>query len=348
MVLNFTNEYYKSKAFESNRVKNKNDNYTIYDSFLILIKDINILDLENLCNLIKIYYGDKNISKEEAYLLTQQKDIPGKIKFDESVKKVIYVLANECIEKQKTLGNNTIMEGKINTSSWISHSIFESRLMGQFAEKLNLDVNKAKKLGLLHDIGRKKTHSFEHTIKGFELLIDENFQDEAIGCLTHSFLGGGRCASNEQAEPGFYVDENGNPNFKSGTIKDDVTLFLENYKYTKYDILLNIADLMASDKGIISPLDRIIDIASRRKSFDSANRSYFLAELTNYLLIILNELHVKIPSDLQYKVKADKNTTLEEITKKFEEASNLFFDVYKKFIDQETINDSFNMNNIKI
>lgn len=83
--------------------------------------------------------------------------------------------------------------------------------------------------------------------------------------MTHSFVNGNRCANNEPAEDGFYVDDTGNPRWEENTAKDDITKFLENYQYNEYDNILTIADLMATDKGIVSPFDRIEDIATRKK-----------------------------------------------------------------------------------
>ncbi len=328
MKLMFKNDYYKQKAFElslSNNDKKRNY-HNVFDAFLLLIKGIKISDLNNLCILIKEYYN--NISINEAYLLTQGESIPNKIVFNDSVKENIYLLAKKCIESGKHLGNNTINDGNINTSSWISHSLFSSILASQLANAIGLDSKKIESIALLHDIGRKQTHTFEHTIRGFEMLIDANYETEAIGCITHSFLGGGRCSSNELAEPGFFVDDNGIPHFKDGAFKDDITIFLENYKYTMYDIILNITDLMATDKGIVSPMDRIKDIESRRKSFDPANRNFFLAEFTNYLVLILKIMERPVPKVLENKLYAKKGISTDEIMEKLKIASDLFYNEY--------------------
>ena len=177
----------------------------------------------------------------------------------------------------------------------------------------------------MHDYGRKFDHDFSHTIKGFEELVDLGWYNEAISCLTHSFLNGGRCCNNEQAIEGFYVNDNGNPHFNDNTPKDDVTLFLENYRFGEYDVILNIADLMATDKGILPPHKRIADIATRR-IIDPTNRAYFLAELTNTLIEFIRRTDFNI--DEIKCIKANKNTALEDIQKYFKTTSEYFFTVY--------------------
>lgn len=185
--------------------------------------------------------------------------------------------------------------------------------------------------GILHDYGRKITHSFEHVTRGYEKLVDEGWENEAVAALTHSFLNGGRCASNESAEEGFYVDEKGNPDWRPETEKDDITLFLENYKYSKYDDILNVADLMATSSGIVSPYDRIQDIATRRK-LDPTNRGYFLAEFTNKLIEFLKESGAEIPENMQREIKATPDVSIVELNERFKIASEVFFNYYKENI----------------
>lgn len=333
MSLYFINNYYKEKALKDAK-KEHTSEHSVEDAMFLLIEGVNREDLSNLCELIKQHYKNEEtsieLSTEECYKLTQGMSINDKVEFNEEVENIIYNLAYKCIESGKTLGNKTIMDGKINTSDWIGHSLFEGKLAGQLAKKSGLDVARATKLGILHDYGRKTIQNFDHVIRGYEALSDKGWDAEAIGCLTHSFLAGGRCASNESAQEGFYVDDEGTPCWKEGAPKDDLTVFLENYNYTKYDIILNIADLMATSYGIVSPSERIADIATRRKKFDPANRAYFLAELTNKLTEMLEDIGGEVKQDMKNKVKASKGVTLEEITQKFERASELFFDEYQK------------------
>jgi hypothetical protein len=79
---------------------------------------------------------------------------------------------------------------------------------------------------------------------------------------------------------------------------------------------------MASDRGILSPIDRIYDILSRRGDLDKApNRVYFLTSFYNTLLWYLDSIDVK--TDFNY---LDFNKlTLEEIYKYLENISNVFY-----------------------
>ena len=86
---------------------------------------------------------------------------------------LIEKMAFACVEEGINLGIKTTADGKINTSSWISHSINVSKVCACLANKLKLDINTAKILGLMHDYGRKYNHSFGHIIHGFEKISRE-------------------------------------------------------------------------------------------------------------------------------------------------------------------------------
>ena len=324
MKLNFENDYNRKEAFENSKKSNYENNNTSEDAFLLILKDIKKEDLSNLITLIQQTFIKKynlNLTEDEAYEITQRDGL--KLEY----KKLLLELAYKCIDNGQHLGNNTILDGKINTSSWISHSLFEGRLCSQLALKDGLNPETAQKIGILHDYGRKYTHSFEHVIVGFEKLIDLGWNAEAIACLTHSFVNGNRCANNEPAEDGFYVDDAGSPQWEENTVKDDITKFLENYQYNEYDNILTIADLMATDKGIVSPFDRIEDIATRKK-LDVKNRAYFIAEFTNKLNEFMGKVY-KNNSKNEEPIKATKDVSLEQIMKKFKTVSDEFFEEYK-------------------
>ena len=327
MKLYFSNDEYRKKALSTLNVEKSK--HTVGDAFLLITKD---LPKEDLSNLISIMEKELNLPLDICYKMTQNE-----VSVNDITKSKIVELAYKCIESGKTLGEKTINNCKINTSSWISHVLYEGKLAREFAIKLGVDPATAQIQGILHDYGRKITHSFEHVTKGYEKLIDERWEKEAISCLTHSFLNGGRCASNEQAEEGFFVDENGNPCWKDGTDKDDITIFLENYKYSTYDKVLNIADLMATSQGIVSPYDRIADIATRRK-LDSTNRGYFLAEFSNTLVDILEKTGGKIPETVKEPIKATPNLNIEEINERFKAVSDIFYTHYKSNIAKQKNN----------
>lgn len=53
---------------------------------------------------------------------------------------------------------------------WINHSICVGNTAGKIAEKLNLDINYAKTLGYIHDIGRAIGDGKGHVINGTTIL----------------------------------------------------------------------------------------------------------------------------------------------------------------------------------
>lgn len=332
MKLYFSNEKYKEKALGVHKFEKSN--HSVGEAFMLLIKDVSKEDLSNLTEMIKEHFTLEDLSLDDCYNLTQGKSTKG-IEVNEELKSTMVNLAYECIENGKSLGEKTINDGKINTSSWMSHVLYEGKLAKELALKLGIDETTAQIQGILHDYGRKVTHSFEHVTRGYEKLVDEGWEQEAVSALTHSFLNGGRCASNEQAEEGFYIDENGNPAWKEGTEKDDITLFLENYEYSKYDDILNIADLMATSNGIVSPYDRIQDIATRRK-LDPTNRGYFLAEFTNKLVEVLKETGAELPENMQTELKATPDVNIEELNEKFKSVSDIFYNFYKENISLDS------------
>lgn len=331
MSLYFKNADYTKRALEDAK-KQYVDRHSVIDAFFLLIENAEPGDLSNVCELIQRHYHSMQLSIKECYDLTQGIGAKNLVLTDD-VKHVIYDCAYKCLEIGKHLGNRTIMEGKINTSDWMAHCLLEGKLAGELAAKMQLDVARAQKLGILHDYGRKISQDNNHITRGYEELSDKGWNDEAIACLSHSFLAGNRCAWNDSPEDGFFVDDDGVPQWEVGTQKDDLTIFLENYEFSVYDDILNIADLMATSAAIVSPAERIADIATRRKKFDPRNRLYFLAELCNKLIDMLRNIGGKIPEDMLEKVKAKKGVTLEEITVKFERASELFFEQYQKIAE---------------
>ena len=305
-------------------IKKNNMNFHSYiDSFFMLIHGLDYEMLSVLCDKIylnfNLLYGNDSITREKCYELTQKLDL------NYEIKKMIVDIACECINNGMYLGTKT--SSNFNLSSWINHSYYVSSCCSDLSKMVGIDSEKAKTYGLLHDYGRKLDYKFDHVILGFQELYNLGFKDESVACLTHSFVNGGRCCNNERAVSGFYVDSLGNPQWKNDASYDDITLFLNNYQYNDYDIILNIADLMATDKGIVSPYDRIKDIATRRE-LDVTNRGYFLCEVTNVLIDLLKKANL-LDTDINY-IKASEGTSLEYIENYFKQVSNYFYVSYKQ------------------
>lgn len=327
--MKFSDDKYKKLAL-SIKTTDLNKIHSPEEAFFLLINGFEKHNLDNLLTYIMNYYLELNpelgLTLDNCYELTQN------LNLNKSEKAIIYNLAKKCIKDGKTLGTHTNEEG-FNTSSWLNHCINVSQACRELAIHSNLDYQIAETLGLIHDYGRKFDHRFNHTILGFEELAKLGWIDEAIACLTHSFLNGGRCSNNEPAVEGFYVDKNGDPKWKPNTDKDDFTLFLESYTYSPYDYILNIADLTATGKDIVPPHVRVADIATRR-NIDPTNRAYFLCDLINTLIKLLNDSNNNT-KNFQY-IKATPDKSLEVIGKYFIEVSNEFYDTFFSHRNKKT------------
>ncbi len=131
---------------------------------------------------------------------------------------------------------------------WIKHSICVGNSAGKIAEKLNLDVDKAKTLGYIHDIGKGVGPFFEHVMNGFNYIKSLGFDEEYANiCLTHSYL-------------------NNDVNCTAGGIPRDIpfrTEFIKNHEYTIYEKIINLCDLMC--KNVNMTLEkRLVEIMIRR------------------------------------------------------------------------------------
>ena len=100
-------------------------------------------------------------------------------------------------------------------------------------------------------------------------------------------------------------------------------------------MILNIADLMAKSKGIVSPQERIAGIAARRQ-LDPTNRTYFLAETINMLNNYL-KITSFIKNDIE-KVKATKNIPIEDMNSLLNSTSKLFFISYNQMVKKREQN----------
>ena len=324
MKLNFSNNDYKNKAIKtiSNSIKDIRS-LSRENAFIILIHGISFENLENLCSSV----ADKlNITIKDAYNIIQHPN--------NNIKHIIIESAYELLKNNKHMGEKYTVDNKFNLSSWISHSLYEAQASENIASMLSINSEFAFCYGLLHDYGRKFSHNFDHVIIGFEQLSDLNLCKYAKGCLTHSFINGERYCNNEYIDNGFEV-KNGKVLLNNKYKKEDIYEVLQSSNYNLYDDILNIADLMATDSGIVSPEKRVSDIAKRRNNIESSkNRCYFIASLSNLLLKILNIYGTKL--NIEYMDIGNNN--LEEIKDKFIIISNLFYNEYNRFLANQKEN----------
>ncbi len=306
MSLNFSNQDYLKKASNLLRKPESECSLTREDALLLLLKDLKAEQIDNL----------NELTSKEGIDLSDSENL------SDSEKKCIYDCAFKLLGNKKHLGNE-IINGKFNSSAWISHSLWVGRQCADFAKKMGLNPNQAEVIGMLHDFGRREIHTIAHVTRGFELLSDMGYKMEALGCLTHSFVNGGRCASNETSEEDFYVSPEGIPCWEDGAHKDDITLFLESYSYDDYDRILNLSDLMATSEGILSPYDRILDIATRR-TIDPTNRGYFLAELINLIAYITDKSNMACDLRKYANIRFNEGKTIDEMMEILKEISSRF------------------------
>lgn len=322
MNLNFTDEEFKNYALATKSVDYENGR-SAADALLFVINGLGYDELDNLCNELVKEISGYDLSLEDAYMLTQGKSVDGII-FNDDIKETILNAAISTLEKYGNMGNK-IVNG-FNTTAFISHSLYEGLCASNLARIKGLDPDTAMKLGILHDVGRRETHTFNHTILGFERLIKGGFTSEAFVSLTHSFLShdkdgvkmGGRSANCDLPLDGFYVNSLGNEVIPKDNY-DDMAYFLDSYEYNDYDFILNIADLMATGKGIESPYDRVTDIRTRKPG--GINNAYFLCSFMSCMSDILG-------------IEFDKNNVFLDIntlTNMFKEMSDTFISYFRTY-----------------
>ncbi len=136
--------------------------------------------------------------------------------------------------------------GKTPHDGWIDHSICVGYAAGVIANALNLDEEKAKTLGYIHDIG--KLIKFEgHVMEGYNYLKELGYDDCYCNvCLTHSYLNNDvNCTQGEPSNIPFRTE------------------FIKNHEYTIYEKVINLCDLMCM-KNVVTMEKRLIDVISRR------------------------------------------------------------------------------------
>lgn len=140
------------------------------------------------------------------------------------------------------------MEKDAQDTGWIYHSICVGNSAGKIAEELGLDVDKAKTLGYIHDIGKGIGEFSSHVMGGYKYMKELGYDDEYANiCLTHSYL-------------------NNDVYCTAGGIPDDIpfrTEFIKNHEYTIYEKIINLCDLMCT-KVNMTLEKRLIDIMVRR------------------------------------------------------------------------------------
>lgn len=153
---------------------------------------------------------------------------------------------------------------KLNNGRWIEHSKRVGEAASRIAEKLGLESEKAKALGYIHDIGKRFGKEIQHTAKGYEFLLEEGYDEEYANiCLTHSYLN-----NDINCTAGGYPDPHG----YGYSLR---VSFLEKYEYTLYDKIINICDLMCTNR-FMTIEKRMMDLYLRRGVY--GNTVYHIKE----------------------------------------------------------------------
>ena len=137
---------------------------------------------------------------------------------------------------------------KMENTGWIDHSICVGNSAGKIAGSLGLEVDKAKTLGYIHDIGKGIGEFKEHVMNGYKYIKELGYDDEYANiCLTHSYL-------------------NNDINCTAGGFPKDIpfrTEFVKTHEYTIYEKIINLCDLMCTNVNMTLE-KRLVDIMLRK------------------------------------------------------------------------------------
>ena len=137
-------------------------------------------------------------------------------------------------------------QAEIKPGKWVTHSVYTASIAKVIAEKIGIESKKAFTLGLMHDIGRSLTDGqFRHIYEGYRFMLDCKLPECARVCLTHSFP-----VQNVYS----YV---GKLDVDQETIHACQKL-LEEIKYTEYDMLVQLCDALATERGMIHLEERFV------------------------------------------------------------------------------------------
>ncbi len=151
---------------------------------------------------------------------------------------------------------------------YIEHSLVVGEAASRIAHELNLDSDKAKTLGYIHDIGKRNGFPFDlHDIQGYEYLLSLGIDEEYANiCLTHSYLN-----NDIDCVAGGYIDPN---SYKYEFRKE----FIKNHNYSIYEKIINLCDLMCTNEFLMLE-ERLVDLITRKGAHK--NTQYHIIEAKN-------------------------------------------------------------------
>ena len=157
--------------------------------------------------------------------------------------------------------------GKLESDMWIEHQICVGNTAGKIAKSLGLGEDKEKALGYIHDIGKrygiKERGALVHGYKGYEYLKELGYDEEYAGiCILHSYLNNDiKCLADITDKNGFEYEIQKN--------------YVENHKYTDEEKIINLCDLMCTNK-VLTMEKRLIELLVRHGVFE--NTQYHIKE----------------------------------------------------------------------
>ena len=239
--LEFTQAYYSVIDKNPDMLKIINPILNSYSKEVItpLYIRLSVLEIKN------IY---RNFPKDRFWKSTFKKNIVVNI----SLKDAYDLLTKDIITKEEDL--------YLPQNRWILHSIYVSEAAKRIASVLNLDINKATILGLLHDIGRRRNHN-NHPIEGYKYLNSLGFLEEAKICLTHSFI-----------DNDITITAGGGP--KNQDVYVFINSFLQNNEANIYDNIIQLCDLFCLETGFTTIEKRILDISTRKGVNDNSKEHF--------------------------------------------------------------------------
>lgn len=192
---------------------------------------------------------------------------------------------------------------KLNPGSWVLHSKKVGEAASRIAERLNLDSDKARAMGYIHDIGKRFGINVVHTVEGYQFLKDLGYNIEyADICLTHSYIN-----NDINCTAGGYPS----PKYKKYEFRKK---FIKEHEYSIYDKIINICDLFCTDEFVT--IDRrLIDIYTRRGVYD--NTVYHIKETT------------KLKRELEDKMGCGLYSLFPEIMNNFKKKHNNLYYEFK-------------------
>ena len=152
---------------------------------------------------------------------------------------------------------------------WIDHCICVGNTGAKIAEAVNkkgynVDAEKTRTLGYVHDIGKMIELPYGHEINGYNYMKEQGYDEDYCNiCITHSYL-------------------NNDINCVAGGVKNlyenpFITDFVKNHKYSIEERIINLCDLMCPPGGKVYTIDkRLIDLILRKGAH--SNTQYHVTE----------------------------------------------------------------------